>query len=829
MDLFLEPSLSFEKLSSGTTMPEDPNKWPQEILQELFKQVPYMSDFQPQVVMQKVEPEKGYGFGHILVTNQTEAQAGSPMEAQDAAGLREIRIPIIVKDGLLASLDTLITDDAKVMPLTESRLRAAIFRPQAFDVTSKTPGDQSMIGQLYPPYRQNYGFGGGGMAMSAGVAKEGSALEQYLEKNAVSPTLIMPRRDGNFTVLHEDKSHTISREKVLNYIPELSGAHDEEFGKGNWSTSREVNTPVSKLKHVQKHMGIGAAALAPIGAAAMALSPSKKSLVRKALMGAAGGAGLGAIIGTGTGLLTKESKDQLSVENVNQKRRALEVQDARSEGHKYSSVLQAILPTMNDSDVDSFRSSLSDENVKLAWRKNASMSYPILKTILDRPMEKKASVESLVIPSVMQVIREDDGYLVKTANHKMWNPETFHIDRGTALNSLGSKVVLAADTSGAATLMEGEGVEGAEAPDSDMQEMGPITEPGLYKVQDEEGNELVGYVVPSLVDVNGSEVPLSLFSNGSQSAVQTDILGVPVPGSAEGLPTSDTPQGTGSFITVEGDQLRSTIPMTIVSSVTGPEPTEPGVFQVETFDGRQAEVSLQPNIQVVTGTPEGRMLIPAHWQWMPLGQQGSVALASAEPELDKQSEALRKFATVDVVSGGDTFSVRGFAVDKLAHDQREFLDVDGAMFLLAGLGVAPAYGMRKLAQAHGTSAPVEVRIGRSICTSEEQKTAAYKAAMNLSIPSLRQQLFKEAAVLTDPEAVDVILSIGFLNPENIVTFVNYLPELDRAQLKLCELLVATRLGLSSVPEGAVEKSVRALEEVLEGLKSLAFQGPQEYN
>ena len=70
-------------------------------------------------------------------------------------------------------------------------LRQALFRPQAFDVTSRTPGDQSMIGQLYPPYRQNYGFGGGGIAMNAaggmGIGKVGmklgsatSALEAYL-------------------------------------------------------------------------------------------------------------------------------------------------------------------------------------------------------------------------------------------------------------------------------------------------------------------------------------------------------------------------------------------------------------------------------------------------------------------------------------------------------------------------------------------------------------------------------------------------------------------------------------------------------------------------
>jgi hypothetical protein len=62
-----------------------------------------------------------------------------------------------------------------------------------------------------------------------------------------------------------------------------------------------------------------------------------------------------------------------------------------------------------------------------------------------------------------------------------------------------------------------------------------------------------------------------------------------------------------------------------------------------------------------------------------------------------------------------------------------------------------------------------------------------------------------------------------------MTFVNYMPELNEAQMKLCELLLASRLGLKDIPEGALEKSIRATEEVLEGLKTLAFQGPGQYN
>jgi hypothetical protein len=68
-----------------------------------------------------------------------------------------------------------------------------------------------------------------------------------------------------------------------------------------------------------------------------------------------------------------------------------------------------------------------------------------------------------------------------------------------------------------------------------------------------------------------------------------------------------------------------------------------------------------------------------------------------------------------------------------------------------------------------------------------------------------------------------VLSLGFINPQNIMTFVSYLPELDASQERLCELLVAARLGLTDVPTSPLEKAIKAVEEVLEGLKVLAFQ------
>jgi hypothetical protein len=118
------------------------------VLQELFKQVPYIADFQPHVTMQKVDSERGYGLGQIEIANKSEAQLGTDEAMMDAAGIRSVRVPVVIKGNKLSPFDLLVNDVSKVLPLTESRLRQSLFRPQLFDVTSQTPGDQSMIGQL---------------------------------------------------------------------------------------------------------------------------------------------------------------------------------------------------------------------------------------------------------------------------------------------------------------------------------------------------------------------------------------------------------------------------------------------------------------------------------------------------------------------------------------------------------------------------------------------------------------------------------------------------------------------------------------------------------
>lgn len=670
--LFLKPQLEFHKVAAETALPEDPNAWSDEVLQELFKQIPYLADFDVHVVMETVDAERAYGLGHAEVTNKTEAPMTSEAEQLTAAGVRQARIPVIIRDGKLQPFDVVLNDKSEAMPLTETRLRQALFRPQNFDVTSRTPGDQSMIGQLYPPYRQSNGFGSGTTSSMGG--KTASA-------------------DG--------------------YFP------------------------------------------------------------------------------------------------------------------KTASVLEGVLSMVNVSDLQDFKDSLRDRNTKLAYAGNPAAIDSLIRLAEAKPLtlEKRAhAVLNVVHPTVLQVSKHSPGYLLKSASHHLWAPLVEHVDRGEVVRRCGEKVALAADMAGSATVAGQEGVtEGDAAPNLSA---GPVDHAGMYSVESAEGEELSGVVIPNLLDVNGSPLPIALFTDGQRCAVQSDISGTLIGDfNPPGAISAQEASGHGVFYNGDPSNPVATLPLTLGGSVQDPGEESQSRSQATTFDSRQVSVSVQPYVQSVMET-DGVMLVPDSWQWIPLSDAGEVALTEHADQMGKQASAVRSYTTVQVRGGGDCFSLSGSPVEKLASDDRSFLSQDDALFLLVGLGAEPRYAQQKLAAASLGARPEEVRVATSLKLAHEVIGAAELSASEhlTHVPVLRHRMWKEAALLTDPTAVDAVLSLGFLNPENIATFVGYLPTLDEAQHRLCELLIAARLGLRELSEGALERAIRSLEDVVQGLRLVAFQG-----
>jgi hypothetical protein len=214
---------------------------------------------------------------------------------------------------------------------------------------------------------------------------------------------------------------------------------------------------------------------------------------------------------------------------------------------------------------------------------------------------------------------------------------------------------------------------------------------------------------------------------------------------------------------------------------------------------------------------------------MPLDGSQTITVLGDEEQTTAAKEEQKKESQVIIRSDGMTFSFEGKPVEKLGYDETKFLGVGDAMFLLAGLGVNQVAGAEKLAQAVQGGASPAVQVGREITLDRDMRkqASAWRVETEQLIEQLhlrQPHLIKEAASIPDPTTVDTVLSLGFVNPDNLMNYVSYLPDMDDVQSKLCELLFGVRLGVSNVPQSALERAVRSLEEVIEGLKIIAFQG-----
>ena len=814
------PVFVFEK-NAEVMLPEDPNAWPNEILQELFKQVSYIADFNTHVVIDRADAEKGFAFGHIEVSSKSESPAGAPPAQEQAAGIKHARIPIIVRERKLAPFDIMLTDDSKIIPLTESRLRQVMFRPQMFDVTSKTPGDISMIGQLYPPYRQNYGFGGGGSIANIGMGKTGEAEKEAGANRMLrisSKALRLTGGDASKIPENLRQAFGTAVAKLQRRAAKVSG------GFGGWVKTRGGQETERKAQALKDRFGkTGSKKPTSAHFRSMGLNDADARSMAD---------NWHKIAPTLTDSDLKSFHDAFVKHDAGGKTAAKKCHctgDVCKCGccgamGKKASVLQSILPTINESDYQRLATELSEPDVKLAFAANPSCagSLAILSQYRPMPMSKRAEaiVQSLAY-DVAQATRNDDGtYRLKVASHHMWMPLSRDIDRGELVGLLGVKTALAVDQTGGVTVAEGADV-GAESSEASRPE--PIKDFGLYRVETTDGRQLVGYVFPNLMDVDGTSLPLAVFTNGSEYSLQSDICGVRS-GDGQAIPEGP-PRGHGMlFRVLPNGKAEATVPITIQASLEAGEGVQ---FMATSFSGDRVRLAPAPNVKSMTAVPGGAVLIPDDMQWLTLEGAKTVELVSnCEDAGQKEAAAQREFG-IEIRSGGsDSFSCSGHPLEKLSRDQTDQLSLDDAAFLLAGYGVQPEYAFKKLAESVGAGHPVSVMTGRLVKTAAERLDASVQTGQQLLdlMPQLKQPfLVKEAASLPDSTAVDTVLSLGFLNAENIIEFLKALPTLDESQEHLCTLLLATRLGQREIPVSALEKAIRATEQVIEGLRVLAFQ------
>jgi hypothetical protein len=453
---------------------------------------------------------------------------------------------------------------------------------------------------------------------------------------------------------------------------------------------------------------------------------------------------------------------------------------------------------------------------------------------VEPPMPQIAKIAKQTVVQVRQV---PGGYALKTASPHYYLPQEVMLTRPALYHTIAQvyggqaaqKTTLDVDLHGAVTTVYGDKV--AEDPaEGSTPEL--ITSFGVYRVATADGKEVVGYVFPSLIDETGKGTPVAMFVNGESMAIKPEIYGVRTGESAfmfQGRPM----RGNGFFYRSKNGVSEATIPVEHLGTASGAlgsgEISQVAHFQA--YDGTKLKVIVEPGIEQVTALPaEGpggsllpTLIIPTDFRWFSLEQCRSITLADSPHAAEEQKMAAAAPHTVHVVASGNSFALRGMPVAKLAHNQREQLGKEEVVFVLGCMGVEPKLAYQKLGRALTEHAPIPCLVQTPI---HRVGNPAGEKVANAARPNkcaaLRVNLWKEAAFLEDETTVDSLLSVGFLNDDNVHTFISHLPDIERSVRSLSQMLFASRLGLKVIPEDPLASALKQLEKVVEGLRALAF-------
>ncbi len=390
-----------------------------------------------------------------------------------------------------------------------------------------------------------------------------------------------------------------------------------------------------------------------------------------------------------------------------------------------------------------------------------------------------------------------------------------------AQQALPPEVLQAADQQGAATLTNVQ----AE-PDPLTEQMGPATGFGMYKVTDAtSGKQLMGYIIPGLFDpVTGQASQMSLFTNGSAYSVQPSITGALL-GVNFNLPLPDSPEirGLGVFVKHNEKAIMATVPYNIITKVTV---EGKGYFAAQDMMGNDIRIIPSEGLVKPVASSPTEIVIPADFKFMPL--ENPVQLAAGQ-ELMKAAQANAYPTMMELRAWQDGCRLDGPVFDKIGSGEHDWAD---GVFWMAAAGIPQNLGAALLEKAASTGEAVRLFGLQPLSTRDEYVEEARKEAsasmQDLAIPkrvNLLKEIAavtfsKEAAALVDTTSVDAVLSLNFLNPENVETFVEHLPQLEHASTKLANIVLASQLGLQSIPKTAAVRAMFALEDVISGLKSL---------
>lgn len=511
-------------------------------------------------------------------------------------------------------------------------------------------------------------------------------------------------------------------------------------------------------------------------------------------------------------------------------------------GMKYSSgmleveypLLEAIGSTIGRGDLAKLSEEVQEPGIQACLHTNPAFLDRVLKlaefeeTALESAEPVMRTIENIHPPDVVQMgYSEGDGeYWVKHASRAYaFARPAENMDRRAFLKFAGEDMATRVDMKGTVTVAKPS--QTVQPFDMDASQWAVVTEAGIYRVKSVDGRELTGWVLPSLIDFDGTRVPMAVFTNGSDAAVQDQIVGAHV-ASGTNL-RSDKPAGTGVFYMTGPSGIEATVPATIIGREAGADGAE--IYHITTLTDGDKSIKVVPGLRKMIADPgDGLTMLPGSVRFLHLEKENTVGLVESPGGVTKTAAAIFSPKT-RVWSDGMRFGLEFENMPKVASLlPTNDMSRDEATFALCLVGTDIITAQHTLDKVAATRESTVLGGTCDVKLAADYVDAAFVQGVNATAAAhaLRQDLLKEAAVLPESQTVDSVLSLRFINPENVRMYVGYLPYLEKALSMICELTLVSRLGMSEVPVYAAARAARALDDTIQGLKGLALRDVDEY-
>jgi hypothetical protein len=326
---------------------------------------------------------------------------------------------------------------------------------------------------------------------------------------------------------------------------------------------------------------------------------------------------------------------------------------------------------------------------------------------------------------------------------------------------------------------------------------------GKYAVSRGSGELAVGVVAPSVIDFDGNDKGYGLFmsEDGSLSSSMAKFAGVSIEGKASIKSGNPMPGHKIAFFTESEDGVQVYEPVKLASKAN--------VDGVETYKVLRdfdsiVTVSMSDNVKVATKINDTSYVMPSSTKVAVLGQ--NINVLSCSDTIEKMARLTTGPRSIAIKSDGQIFSFHGDSVKEASL--REGVSAGTAVEYMKRFYTTDSIsGALKFAAKHGTA---------TIQDHEDIKIV--KTASN-KITVSPIDLSKEAASLEDQGLVDTVLSLRFINDQNLDQYVGFIPQLEKAASHLADLLIGSRIGVN-LEESPIKTAMEGVVKVVEDLRQL---------